>query len=46
MKRRGFPSDVEGGMEVSDAKKYRQMGNAVAVPVAEWIMKRIAAYEP
>lgn len=25
----------------SDTQRYRQMGNAVAVPVAEWIMRRI-----
>jgi DNA (cytosine-5)-methyltransferase 1 len=39
----GFPDgwcDVEG---VSNTQRYRQMGNAVAVPVAEWIMRRIVA---
>ena len=38
----GFPdnfTDIEGN---SDSQRYRQMGNAVAVPVVEWIMKRIA----
>ena len=29
----------------SDTQRYRQMGNAVAVPVAEWVMRRIAAAE-
>ncbi len=39
----GFPdgwTDIEGN---SDSQRYRQMGNAVAVPVVEWIMKRIVA---
>ena len=38
----GFPGgwgDLPGN---SDTQRYRQMGNAVAVPVVEWIMKRIA----
>jgi len=45
----GFPDDWtrygidENGKEVdlSDTQRYRQMGNAVTVPVAEWIGKRI-----
>ncbi len=37
----GFPDDWYDGIEMSDSQKYRQMGNAVAVPVVEWIMKRI-----
>jgi len=35
----GFPdgwTDSE-----SDAKRYRMLGNAVAVPVVEWIAKRL-----
>lgn len=39
----GFPdgwTDIPGN---SDTQRYRQLGNAVAVPVAEWIMQRIAA---
>jgi len=39
----GFPDNWTEGR--SDTQRYRQMGNAVAVPVAEWIMKRIAAQE-
>ena len=38
----GFPdawTDIEGN---SDTQRYRQLGNAVAVPVVEWIMQRIA----
>ncbi len=38
----GFPdgwTDIPGN---SDTQRYRQLGNAVAVPVAEWIMRRIA----
>lgn len=41
----GFPdgwTDIPGN---SDSQRYRQMGNAVAVPVAEWIMRRIAKEE-
>lgn len=37
----GFPdgwTDIPGN---SDTQRYRQLGNAVAVPVVEWIMKRI-----
>jgi DNA (cytosine-5)-methyltransferase 1 len=39
----GFPdgwTDIPGN---SDTQRYRQLGNAVAVPVAEWIMRRIAS---
>jgi site-specific DNA-cytosine methylase len=32
---------VSEPVEQSDSARYRQMGNAVAVPVAEWIMKRL-----
>jgi len=38
----GFPdgwTDIEGN---SNAQRYRQMGNAVAVPVVEWIFRNIA----
>jgi DNA (cytosine-5)-methyltransferase 1 len=41
----GFPdgwTDVAGS---SDTARYRQLGNAVAVPVAEWIFRRIAQAE-
>lgn len=37
----GFPDDWLDGL--SDAAKYRALGNAVAVPVAEWIAGRIMA---
>lgn len=36
----GFPDDWNDN--VSDTQRYKQFGNAVAVPVAEWIGKRIA----
>jgi DNA (cytosine-5)-methyltransferase 1 len=43
----GFPDDwtrwTADGREQSDSARYRQIGNAVAVPVAEWIGRRIAA---
>ena len=35
----GFPDNWTDGQ--SDTVRYRQLGNAVAVPVAEWIGKRI-----
>lgn len=35
----GFPDDWTAGQ--SDAQRYRQLGNAVAVPVAQWIGERI-----
>lgn len=35
----GFPDDWTAGQ--SDSARYRQMGNAVAVPVVEWIVKRL-----
>jgi DNA (cytosine-5)-methyltransferase 1 len=27
----------------ADSARYKQMGNAVAVPVVEWIMRRLVA---
>ena len=41
----GFPDswtkfDAEGN-EVTDGHRYKQMGNAVAVPVVEWIVNRL-----
>ena len=45
----GFPDDwtlVEhNGKPMSDGQRYRQMGNAVTVNVAEWIGRRILADE-
>lgn len=41
----GFPDDWtrydHEGTELPDSFRYRAMGNAVAVPVAEWIGRRI-----
>lgn len=39
----GFPDGWTAGQ--SDSARYRQMGNAVAVPVVEWIARRIVAAE-
>lgn len=39
----GFPDGWTEGQ--SDSHRYRQMGNAVAVPVAEWIGHRLMAVE-
>ena len=35
----GFPDNWTDGQ--SDSTRYRQLGNAVAVPVVEWIVRRI-----
>ena len=35
----GFPDDWTSGQ--ADSSRYKQMGNAVAVPVVEWIVKRL-----
>jgi len=35
----GFPDNWTAGQ--SDSKRYKQLGNAVCVPVAEWIGRRI-----
>lgn len=37
----GFPDDWTDGQ--ADSARYKQMGNAVAVPVVEWIMRRLVA---
>ena len=43
----GFPDDwtrwLADGAEQSDSARYRELGNAVAVPVAAWITGRLAA---
>lgn len=39
----GFPDGWTAGQ--SDSARYRQMGNAVAVPVAEWIVRRLTSSE-
>lgn len=35
----GFPDDWTAGQ--SDSARYKQMGNAVAVPVVEWVIGNI-----
>jgi DNA (cytosine-5)-methyltransferase 1 len=35
----GFPDDWTS--EQADSSRYKQMGNAVAVPVADWIIGRL-----
>jgi len=45
----GFPDgwtthridEKKGLVEQADSARYKQMGNAVAVPVVEWIMARL-----
>jgi DNA (cytosine-5)-methyltransferase 1 len=40
----GFPDDwLDLDPPLADGPKYRMLGNAVAVPVAEWIGRRIVA---
>ncbi len=39
----GFPDHWTGTPGNSNTQRYRQLGNAVAVPVAEWLMQKIAA---
>lgn len=44
----GFPDDwtlMSGGKPQSDSARYRQMGNAVPVPVIEWGVRRLLAIE-
>lgn len=45
----GFPDDwtrlLDDDSEQSDSARYRQCGNAVAVPVAEWIARRVVAVD-
>lgn len=35
----GFPDNWTDGQ--ADSNRYKQMGNAVAVPVVDWIVKRL-----
>lgn len=35
----GFPDEWTGGL--ADTQRYRQMGNAVTVPVAQWVAEKI-----
>ena len=39
----GFPDNWTDGQ--ADSNRYKQMGNAVAVPVVEWIISRMVADE-
>jgi DNA (cytosine-5)-methyltransferase 1 len=39
----GFPDNWTAGQK--DAPRYRQMGNAVAVPVIEWVTRRLVAVD-
>ncbi len=39
----GFPDNWTDGQ--ADSNRYKQMGNAVAVPVVEWIISRMVANE-
>jgi DNA (cytosine-5)-methyltransferase 1 len=43
----GFPDDwtryADDGKEITDGPRYRMLGNAVTVNVAEWIARRIVA---
>ena len=49
----GFPDDwtaqkldpIKGIVTQADSSRYKQMGNAVAVPVVEWILGRIMQVE-
>lgn len=45
----GFPDDWtafdDHGKPISDSARYRMLGNGVAVPVVEWIARRIVAVE-
>lgn len=39
----GFPDNWTDGQ--ADSNRYKQMGNAVAVPVVEWIISRMVGEE-
>jgi DNA (cytosine-5)-methyltransferase 1 len=49
----GFPDgwtaeridETKGLIPQADSHRYKQMGNAVAVPVVEWIVDRLVTYE-
>ena len=45
----GLPDDWTrhgaSGKEISDSRRYQMIGNAGAVPVLEWIGRRVAAGE-
>ncbi|KKK47344.1 hypothetical protein LCGC14_3156200, partial [marine sediment metagenome] len=37
----GFPDNWTNTPGNSDTQRYRQLGNAVAVPVAQWVLNNI-----
>jgi DNA (cytosine-5)-methyltransferase 1 len=39
----GFPDGWTEGQ--ADTQRYKQIGNAVAVPVVEWIVKQLVDYD-
>lgn len=39
----GYPDGYFDGLAFSDSVKYRMIGNSVAIPVVEWIARRLAA---
>ena len=41
----GFPDDWTKIAGASDSQRYRVIGNSVAVPVLEWIGRRLKAWE-
>ena len=41
----GFPDGWTAIEGASDSQRYRQLGNAVAVPVFEWVLTRLAAVD-
>ena len=45
----GFPDDWDrwtaDGREIADSHRYRMMGNAVCVPVLEWLGRRLVAVD-
>jgi site-specific DNA-cytosine methylase len=44
----GYPDNwtaTSNGKPQADAPRYRQLGNSIAVPVFEWVARRIAAHE-
>jgi hypothetical protein len=43
--RRAFPDSWLDGLGLSDSAKYRMIGNSIALPVVEWIARRIAAHD-
>lgn len=38
----GFPDDWLDGLGLSDKRKYEMLGDTIALPCSEWIMRRIA----